>query len=159
MSRRAILLGCLVFAGLGIFQTPASAQSFYPMVCRGGGDMLMSLSFGPRGQKIIELRFRRGLTAYSPASLHAGECTWTDRPLNSREPERFLHVTSAPISVYLWANYSDRAHTTLDSNATDWPTRLARRFLTETRKPGLFTIWARNTRAGYFEISNVRAGD
>lgn len=158
MKPRSILLGALLTTSVWA-ATPAAAQSFYPLICHGGGDMLMSLSGGPDGEKILELKFSRGQRAYSPGTLYPGECTWTDRPLSRYEPTRIFHLTSVPITLTLRASEPRSAVIEVPSGSTSWPTRLAKRFITETRKPDLFTVWVRNTGAGYFEISNIRAGD
>lgn len=159
MKPHHALASVLLTTALCASPTQSSAQSFYPLICHGGGDMLMSLSGGPDGDKILELKFQPGQRAYSPGTLYPGECTWADRALSRFEPTRIYHLTSVPLTLTLRASEPRSAAIDVPSASTDWPTRLAKRFITETRKPDLFTVWVRNTGAGYFEISNIRAGD
>jgi len=129
------------------------------MVCRGGGDLMMSVSQLPDGRNTIELMFEKGASAYRPDTLMPGQCTWPDRALNRSEPARIIHITPARVSLHMWASQFNTIGTPIRDSRTGWPVVLTRRFMELARGTGAFTVWARNTRAGYFEISNARAGD
>lgn len=141
--------------------TSAHAQSgpYYPMICRGGGDLMMSISQLSDGRNTIELIFDKGAGAYRRDTLMPGQCTWPDRGLNRAEPARFLHITPARVDMYMWASQFNTIGTPVSDRRTGWPVRLTRIFMGLARGTGLFTVWARNTTAGYFEINNARAGD
>ena len=58
-----------------------STQQSYPMTCRGGG-MLTIANDGSNG---VRIRFQRSGGAVT-AGLSPGQCTWSDRAINSAEP-------------------------------------------------------------------------
>ena len=72
----------------------------YPLVCRGGGSMVLAYGTGGTGQVSFE-RAPRGAGAASPAP---GQCAWLDRPLNSKEPLRLVYLdrTLDPRRFTLW---------------------------------------------------------
>ena len=158
---RKATLGAVALAAALTAATAAQAQSgpFYPMVCRGGGELRMSISQLQDGQNVIELIFEKAASAYSRDTLMPGQCTWTDRAISWREPNRIFHITPARVNLHMWASQFDTIGTRVSDPRTGWPVVLTRRFMDVARSSGTFTVWARNTSAGYFEISNVRAGD
>lgn len=160
LARKAVFTIAALCVGLSAASSVhAQSGPYYPMICRGGGDLRMSISQLPDGRNIVELMFDKAARGYRRGALGPGQCTWTDRALNRREPARILHITPVSIRLYMWASQFDTIGTPISDTRTGWPVVLTRRFMELSRGTGLFTVWARNTNAGYFEISNVRAGD
>lgn len=156
--KSSLAISALV-VGLTTAASSYAAGPYYPMICRGGGDLMMSISQLQDGRNTIELNFDKGTRAYRRETLMPGQCTWPDRGLSRGEPGRILHITVARVRMYMWASQFNTIGTPVNDPRTGWPVVLTRRFMELSRGTGVFTVWARNTNAGYFEISNARAGD
>ena len=65
---------------------PAAAQKSYPVVCKGGGNMMAEVSAG----NTVRVRFEPADTGASDAPPAAGECAWLDRGFRSGEPNNLL---------------------------------------------------------------------
>ena len=98
--------------GLLALQQAAFAQTAYPLVCRGGGQMKMQLSAGPvaygapytgnRVYNVINLWFERASQRYdsrNASALRPGQCAWLDRSVNRFEPNKINFYTEVPIFV------------------------------------------------------------
>ena len=83
----AVALLCL-FSGMLLFPRSALAQpQSYPLVCRGGGNMLFQHDFGSAGAW-VRFRFTKGnAPAGGGAKLSPGSCSWVDRGINAAEPD------------------------------------------------------------------------
>jgi hypothetical protein len=75
------LVGMIMCTIAAIRSTSAAPQA-YPMMCRGGGDMTISVTRIARGTALA-VYFTRGGRASNPGP---GECTWMDRGMRSDEP-------------------------------------------------------------------------
>jgi hypothetical protein len=98
MKNLKVLLG-LVLA-MGLFLNLAQAESYYPILCKGGGDAEVEydLQFWPglsTGSVYVnfEIRFRRSSTSSGARgeNLADGSCSWPDRGMNADEPERMIY--------------------------------------------------------------------
>jgi hypothetical protein len=91
----------LVLLAFLITPTPQStgALQAYELVCRGGGELYFNYTpfsnFSPDPQ--IWISFERGQEGigdqWQPQELDPGYCTWIDRGVSNREPERLI-ITS-----------------------------------------------------------------
>ena len=74
----------------------ARAQQTYPLVCRGGGSLVIGLAPGERNIGFVFTRATRP----AGAGLAPGECSWVDRGLSSAEPDRLSqHVPDSSTSL------------------------------------------------------------
>jgi hypothetical protein len=64
-------------------------QYIFPLVCRGGGAFGAGHGQSSDGDSRL-LRFERNLIAKASLDLKPGECSWTDRPMWSTEPDAML---------------------------------------------------------------------
>lgn len=73
------------------------AQTTYPIVCRGGGELFFnympSSNFSPDPQ--IWITFQRGAQKAGSnweniGALMPGQCSWLDRPVTNNEPNRII---------------------------------------------------------------------
>src|SRR5205807_1281793 len=64
-------------------ETAQTAES-YPLVCRGGGSLVIGIAPGERN---IGFVFTRG-TKSAGEGLAPGECSWMDRGMHADEPNR-----------------------------------------------------------------------
>jgi len=157
--------------GLVALHQAAVAQTAYPMVCRGGGNMTMELSAGPvavpaytgnRVYNIIRLGFERATQPYSfsnPGALAPGQCTWQDRPLYASEPTTINFYTEVPIFVEFKARGRHPLHIRTSSFRADPQTLQTRHFLRLISTTEVFTIMAWNKEGYYFRVEDIRSGD
>lgn len=157
--------------GVISLQDAALAQTAYPMVCRGGGNMTMNLSAGPvavpdysanRVYNIIRLGFERATQPYdfnNPGSLQPGHCTWRDRPLYGSEPTTINFYTEVPIFVEYKARGRHPLHIRTSSFRADPQTMQTRHFLRLMSTTEIFTIMAWNKAGYYFRVEDIRSGD
>ena len=98
MKNLKVPLG-LVLA-MGLFLDLAQAESYYPILCKGGGDaeVKYDLQFWPglsSGSVYVtfEIKFRHSLTSSGTRGekLVDGSCSWLDRGMNADEPERMIY--------------------------------------------------------------------
>ena len=97
-NTRFMLCALLVSLVLLAPSTPASADQprSYPMMCRGGGDMIFhvynrrikiaNMVTTDRQNMVLKIWFKKGDRAISDAPLSPGHCTWTDRGISDSEP-------------------------------------------------------------------------
>jgi hypothetical protein len=87
MRRFHVTLGTFALALATAFAaSPATAQKSYPVVCRGGGNMMAEVSAG----NTVRVRFEPARAGASDAPPAAGECAWLDRGFRSGEPNNLL---------------------------------------------------------------------
>src|SRR5260370_14649858 len=91
MDMKRIFLSALIGIGMAaaIFQIltgslAARAPEDYPLVCRGGGSLVIGIAPGERN---IGFTFARG-TKPAGEGLAPGECSWKDRGMYPNEPDR-----------------------------------------------------------------------
>jgi hypothetical protein len=82
--RNIIMMLFIVFTGC-IWITDVSAEQDYPMVCKGGGNM--SLTISDEGPKLT-ISFAKSPQAGSRQEPAPGTCAWVDRPINPQEPDK-----------------------------------------------------------------------
>lgn len=160
LARKALAGAGLIIAGLAGGTPSAWAQSWYPMVCRAGGDMTLAVQGDHRlNATLLWLRFDHGSRAYSRATLAPGQCTWRDRGPSRTEPNLLLFKTRASLYTEFDAiGSSDPINFVSGSNA-DPDALVARNFLAAVRTPGLFTMMVRNEGTGFLAIQSIRQGD
>ena len=75
----------------------ASAQTRYPLQCRGGGNMAVNIAgqAAGGGTEIVITYDRATVTRGIPA----GSCSWLDRTMNDREPRSLRLVVRARMNV------------------------------------------------------------
>src|SRR5713226_4529137 len=88
---KKIFLSALLGLGMtaAIFQISSGSSSArtpedYPLVCRGGGSLVIGIAPGERN---IGFTFTRG-TKPAREGLAPGECSWEDRGMYPNEPDR-----------------------------------------------------------------------
>jgi hypothetical protein len=85
---------------------PAFSQTYYPMVCRAGGDMSGAIPASgiagvpSRGTR-ISISFRKASAAYSRSAdtIRPGECAWMDRAINASEPDGITFTLNTQMRV------------------------------------------------------------
>jgi hypothetical protein len=75
----------------------AATQQSYPMTCRGGGRLIIAND----GSNGVRIRFQKSGGA-ATAGLSPGQCTWSDRAINSAEPATICD-TGASAAQYVGA--------------------------------------------------------
>src|SRR5713226_8464591 len=75
------------FSGTSSARTPES----YPLVCRGGGSLVIGIA---PGEGNIGFVFTRG-TKPAGEGLAPGECSWVDRGMHVDEPDRLSQDVSS----------------------------------------------------------------
>lgn len=98
-----------------------AAQATYQLLCRGIGGGMSFRQGGsvrsPTGEDIVtlQLTFKKSGSAAGPqaAGLSPGQCSWVDRPINSREPfkVRFEIRANAQLRQVLNGSAVDRSPT------------------------------------------------
>ena len=88
---KRIFISALIGVGIvaAIFQISSGSKASrtpenYPLVCRGGGSLVIGMAPGERN---IGFVFTRG-TKPAGAGLAPGECSWKDRGMYPNEPDR-----------------------------------------------------------------------
>ena len=76
----SFLAAIFLFSGSSAARTPED----YPLVCRGGGSLVIGIAPGERN---IGFTFVRG-TKPAGEGLAPGECSWKDRGMYPNEPDR-----------------------------------------------------------------------
>jgi hypothetical protein len=119
----AVFAGVVTFAQDNPVQT-AEAGS-YTMLCRGGGIQKLTLSLGLRAKSMYDKKtvlfmtstyyLKKSKKRYSPKTLGVGECAWTDRPLNNKEPTLMTYSRKtgshdATFNVTMRPKRTDRFH-------------------------------------------------
>lgn len=152
-------------------QESVLAQTAYPMICRGGGNMTMNVIVGPVGvpdysanrvYNIIRLGFERAPARYNasnPGSLQPGQCTWRDRPLYNSEPTQINFYTQVPIYVGFKARGRHPLDIRTSSFRTDAQALQTGRFLRMMHTTEIFTIMAWNKEGAYFRVEDIQDGD
>jgi hypothetical protein len=92
----------LAFSLYWAMGTTSAAQTSYPMVCRGGGSMVIFYD-GLRSPPTVTVAFESATHAAGTTSPGPGQCAWLDRPLNSQEPRRLLFTESLGGIQVIWS--------------------------------------------------------
>jgi hypothetical protein len=88
----SLSVACLVF--LFAVQGTMAAQTSYPMVCKGGGEMKAQFSHAKKGSFrafSLAITFRKSPRVASGPDLQPGHCSWVDRPISGEEPNRLAY--------------------------------------------------------------------
>ena len=143
-----LIAATLVFGALSI--GAASAQTTYPLQCRGGGNMnvnIMAQASGGGTEIVIGMFDRATVTR----GLPAGSCSWLDRPLNSREPRAMRIVVRARMNVDFRPRAGDHTGDRADAFVLDGSgadVALARNILRVLDAGGSFRVQAYNPGRG-----------
>ncbi|NIO49761.1 MAG: hypothetical protein GTN73_10060 [Candidatus Aminicenantes bacterium] len=85
MKKKHILLLTLAVVCLSLLWPTALAdQKSYPMVLRGGGNMIANYARGSGGT-VLNITFERSPYAANQRQPGPGQCAWLDRPLSTDE--------------------------------------------------------------------------
>src|SRR5436190_19338400 len=100
MKNRILLSALTISTAVAIFPilsgAHATPQQSYPLVCRGGGSLVIGIA---PGEGNIGLTFVRG-TKPAGEGLAPGECAWKDRGMYLNEPDRVSqHVAAGSESL------------------------------------------------------------
>lgn len=101
-------LSLLIVAG---YQSPALAKKSYPMVCRGGGNMWVSVWNAKYAT--VTVHFTKASVGASQSPPRPGQCVWLDRGMRAEEPTELvfkgkanpfleLKVSASGLSVGRW---------------------------------------------------------
>jgi hypothetical protein len=90
MNKACSIAGVIAICLLtSIIAQPVLAKS-YPMVCKGGGEMVANFSHvkarGGFHSTSLEIKFKKSPAAASVREPAPGHCAWVDRPLSGEEP-------------------------------------------------------------------------
>src|SRR5437667_8305127 len=92
ISVSVFVLTLQLFSGSSLARAPED----YPLVCRGGGSLVIGIAPGERN---IGFVFTRG-TKPAGEGLAPGECSWKDRGMHADEPDKVLqHVEEGSESL------------------------------------------------------------
>ena len=87
LRRFHVTLGaCALALATAFAASPAAAQTSYPVVCKGDGNMMAEVSAG----NTVRGRFEPARAGASDAPPAVGECAWLDRGFRSGEPNNLL---------------------------------------------------------------------
>lgn len=110
---------------------PAQAQVSYTLVCRGGGNMVLSVgsagAVDGRPVSVVGIDFTRATQSATAAPVGQGQCAWLDRPLNSAEPTRLVYnANNTTLHVALRAEragaFVEAGHGGVGDGATNFST-------------------------------------
>src|SRR5229473_4835921 len=123
---KRIFLSALIGVGMtaAIFQVSSGSSSArtpedYPLVCRGGGSLVIGIAPGERN---IGFTFVRG-TKPAGDGLAPGECSWKDRGMYPSEPDRVSqHVEEGSESLKVGGTLApeNRWYEELHSSSKYW---------------------------------------
>jgi hypothetical protein len=84
--------------------TSASAQTNYPLVCRGGGGLRLipKVALQPPGAIMAQMQFNRATHA-AVTGVEPGTCAWQDRGINNAEPNALCFTGVRHLSFDLGA--------------------------------------------------------
>jgi hypothetical protein len=121
---------------------PLAAKS-YPMVCKGGGEMVVRFSHvkdsGGFHSTSVAIEFKKSRAAASGSEPAPGHCAWVDRPISAEEPSMLAYAPGAGKDFYF------------DFKADSWQ-------LTKTEDAGLEQILNALRRGGKFYVRCHREG-
>lgn len=89
----SVSVACLVL--LLAVQGTMAAQTSYPMVCKGGGEMKAKFSHAKKGSFrafSLAITFRKSPRVASGPELAPGHCSWVDRPISREEPNSLAYA-------------------------------------------------------------------
>lgn len=84
----------MIFVLFSFLSTGLGAAQTYPLVCKGGGEMVFIYSdyhekaSTPAEQPQLTVSFKAASQSTTNAPLKNGECSWVDRPMSREEPKR-----------------------------------------------------------------------
>lgn len=96
MTRTGLLASAALLAAT-LLPAAASAQTSYPLICRGGDPMRLQVA--PNGT--TWLTFQPGTAAGATTPPGPGTCTWLDRGFRTGEPARMRVTGNRDWTVYL----------------------------------------------------------
>ena len=130
--KRPSATACLALGGAmlaSLSSTPASGRDYYMMICRTGGEMSGAIPASgvagvPSDQTVISISFRKASAAYSASAdtTRPGECAWTDRAINTSEPDNIRFSLNTRLRVTF--RNTDREALVFDSVGTEGGTQV-----------------------------------
>ena len=166
--KRPSATACLALGGAmlaSLSSTPASGRDYYMMICRTGGEMSGAIPASgvagvPSDQTVISISFRKASAAYSASAdtTRPGECAWTDRAINTSEPDNIRFSLNTRLRVTF--RNTDREALVFDSVGTEGGTQV--NTIMKTLMEGDY-FWfeatnANASRYNYFNARNFSAG-
>jgi len=105
--------------GLSLIVNTASAQTTFPLACRGSTDsslMNFDIAINATGGDSVLVNFTKGTFGAAFAAPFPGTCTWFDRGINANEPARLLHTPGIHFNVGLFIGVPGAGAWTMGSN-------------------------------------------
>ena len=94
MPQVAVAVACILLATL--LATPSFGATSYPMVCKGGGEMVAKFSHvksrGDFHSTSLLISFKKSTAAASESEPAPGHCAWVDRPISVEEPSSLAYA-------------------------------------------------------------------
>lgn len=132
---------------LGVIGQTAQAAPGFPMICRGGGNMMVTATMKDNGIAEVEVRFQRAQASGRVRAPTAGTCTWQDRVINAHEPTRMVYRA---IQVPEMATVCSRGVCEVRSNVGQITELFG---LATANVP--FVVNVTNNPGGYFHVTQV----
>jgi len=118
----------IVFSIATLFSYSASAQSYYPLICRGSPTIDARVNWCVQGKEGIapipvnicpvsaQVYYHASSLAAGAtgSTLQPGECSWVDRPLHSNEPLNFYDNNVGMVSFAMKNNSITVSHRYVD---------------------------------------------
>jgi hypothetical protein len=144
------LLGIVVLVITAvIFSVDTLAQTSYPMVCRGGGNMRANYTASVTQGK-LDITFTKSTSSSTKRQPNSGECAWLDRPISQTEPNHM---------VFRVVGKSQEPFTEFEVTPTKINIkRLHKDFLyliNAIQQGSIFYVHCRSKEFGYLEITRV----
>lgn len=151
---------CLAALGLALCAGVAQAQTAYPLVCRGGGPQEVTITPGASvNETRFDIYYERGpVAATGGGAIGPGQCTWVDRPLNSREPEVARITLRVRVTTAVARNRGASGRILVNSARLPDEAQ-AEQLIRDIMDPSrYFTLTAFNTDAGFMRVTAYRTG-
>jgi hypothetical protein len=89
---------------LACFVTQPALAKSYPMVCKGGGEMVANFSHvkarGGFHSTSLSIQFKKSPAAASVREPAAGHCAWVDRAISAEEPSSLAYAPGSGQDFY-----------------------------------------------------------
>jgi hypothetical protein len=95
MKNMRLILPTVAICLLACFVAQPSIAKSYPMVCKGGGEMVANFSHvkgrGGFHSTSLSIDFKKSPAAASAREPAAGHCAWVDRAITAEEPSALAY--------------------------------------------------------------------
>ncbi|MGH1358839.1 MAG: hypothetical protein ACRBC3_08760 [Burkholderiaceae bacterium] len=158
------IVGMIAAALLGgALSTPVLAQTTYPMICRAGGEMKVTIGLYTFDQlqdsrTYFRTRFVRSPRAYSPWTLLPGQCAWRDRGVSASEPNQLNFYTNSRVFLEFPAYGVGYVSATVSASTSNPEVVRTQNMIALIKGRGLFTLSVRPHARDYMVIERIRPG-